>query len=103
MKDLHRIVVPKVSADWVDIAYALDYDIPAVRVIRSENNENPIKCCRNLFEDWLITSNGVKPKTWGTLLDKLKEIQELDGVTKEIIEKLIQKDLQDCMLLYTCR
>ena len=33
MHDLNRIVVPKVSAGWEDIAYALQYEIPTVEQI----------------------------------------------------------------------
>ena len=94
MHDLNMIVVPKVSAEWADIAYALQYEIPTVRQIKSKHNENPTKCCKELFEDWLVTSNGVTPKTWGTLLDKLKEIPDLHSVTENIKEMLIQKDSQ---------
>ena len=103
MHDLNRIVIPKVLPVWESVAYALCYDIPTVRLIKSKHNDNPTKCCRELFEDWLVTSNGATPKTWGTLLDKLKQINNLTRATKQIREELIQKDLQACMLLYTCR
>ena len=97
MHDFNTFVVPKVSAQWEDIAYALDYEISTVERISTKHNGNPIKCCKELFKDWLATSNGVKPKIWQTLLDKLKELQELNAVTEEITEKLIQKDLLNCM------
>ena len=92
MHDLNRIVVPKVSAAWEDIAYALKYEISTVQAIRSSHREIPKKCCRQLFENWLSTPNGAKPKIWQTLLDKLKEIEMLHEVTKEITGKLIQMD-----------
>ena len=94
MHDLNRIVVPKVSAEWEDIAYALQYDIPTVQQISVKHRENPTKCCKELFKNWLSTCNGAKPKIWQTLLDKLKEIEELHGVTEHIIKVLIQMDLQ---------
>ena len=103
MDDLDRIVVPKVSADWKDVAYSLGYNVPTVSLIKSKHNGNPTKCCRELFEDWLVTSNGATPKTWGTLLDNLKDAYDLAAATEEIREELIQKDSQACMLLYTCR
>ena len=55
---------------------------------------NPTKCCKELFKNWLSTDNGAKPKIWQTLLDKLKEIKELCGVTEDIIKVLIQMDQQ---------
>ena len=95
MHDLNRIVVPKVSAEWEDIAYALQYDIPAVEKISVKHKENQTKCCKELFKNWLATDNGAKPKIWQTLLDKLKEIEELHEETENIIKMLTSKDLQD--------
>ena len=93
MHDLNRIVVPQVSAQWEDIAYALQYDIPTVENISVRCKENPTKCSKELFKNWLATNSGAKPKIWQTLIYKLKEIEELCGVT-EIIEVLIQMDAQ---------
>ena len=92
MRDLNKIVVPKVSAEWEDIALALDYGISYIKKISLEHKD-PKKCCRALFKDWLETSNGAEPKIWQTLLDKLKEIEEFHAIAKDIIEKLIQIDL----------
>ena len=86
--DLNRIVVPKVSAEWEDIAYALQYDIPTIEKSSKKHKENATKCCKELFKNWLATDNGVKPKIWQTLLNKLKEIEELYGVTEDIIKIL---------------
>lgn len=91
MCNLNKIVVSEVAAEWEDIAYALQYEIPTVRLIRS-NHKDSRKCCKELFEDWLETNNGAEPKTWQTLLNTLKEIKELHVVTESIIEKLIQMD-----------
>ena len=93
MHDLIRMVVPKVSAEWEYIAYALQYDITTVDQISVKHQENPTKCCKELFKNWLTTDNGAKPKTWQTLLDELKEIEEFSGITKEIIKKLIEMNL----------
>ena len=92
MSNLNKIVVSEVAAEWEDVAYALQYTIPTVKLIRSKHKD-PRKCCKELFEDWLTTDNGAKPKTWQTLLNKLKEIQELYAATETITEKLMQMDL----------
>ena len=94
MHDLNKIVVHKVSAEWEDVAFALGYEISVVKQISGKHKEDPKKCCKELFKDWLETNNGVKPKIWQTLLDKLKEIEELHSITEDIIEKLIQMDSQ---------
>ena len=62
MHDLNRIVVTKVSAEWEGIAYALQYEIPTVEQISAKRNDNPTKCCKELFKNWLSTDNGAKPK-----------------------------------------
>ena len=92
MGDLNKIVVPKVSAEWKDVAFELDYEIFVVKQISEKHKEDPKKCCQELFMDWLETSNGVGPKIWQTLLDKLKEIKELHSVTKDITVELNQMD-----------
>ena len=88
MGDLNKIVIPKTQVEWEDIAYALCYEIGTVRGIRAKHNNNPRKCCKELFEDWLSTDHGVGPKTWLTLLDKLKEIEILTAATDEIMDDL---------------
>ena len=70
----------------------MDYEIPAVDQISEKHKEDPIKCCKELFKNWLVTSNGVGPKTWQTLLGKFKEIKELNSATESITEELIQID-----------
>ena len=88
MADLNYIVIPRIKAEWEDVAYALHYKIVTVNAIKEKHNENPKKCCRELFIDWLLTNHGVGPKTWSTLLDKLKEVEGLSVATQEIIKEL---------------
>ena len=90
MGDLNKIVVPKINANWEDVAYALYFKIHTVESITSKHNENPKKCCRELLKSWLSTSNGVGPKHWSTLLNTLKDIEELAAATEEIIKELIK-------------
>ena len=40
----------------------------AVNAIKLKNNDNPKKCCKDIFKDWLSTDHGVGPKTWSTLI-----------------------------------
>ena len=85
MGDINKIVVPRIQAEWEDFAYALHYEIPAVQNISAKHNENPKKCCRELFIDWLSTDHGDGPKTWKTLIGKLKEVDELAAAISETI------------------
>ena len=88
MRDINKIVVPKIQAEWEDVAYALHYKIPTVKGIKAKCNDNPKKCCKELFTDWLSTDHGVGPKTWSTLLDKLKEVEDLAAARDEIMDEL---------------
>ena len=91
MKFLIKYVIPKVEAYWENIAYVvLKYDIPAVSSIRQKHQNNVRGCCQQLFENWLTTANGIKPKTWSVLLTHLKEVDELTIVTEMIKERLEQ-------------
>ena len=87
MGELNEIVIPKIQAEWEDVAYALVYDIPTVNNISQKCNEDPKKCCRELFKDWLSTDHGAGPKTWSTLLDKLKKVKELAAANNEIMDE----------------
>ena len=88
MGDINKIVIPKIQAEWEYVAYALRYQIPTVKAIKAKCNDNPKKCCKELFEDWLSTDHGAGPKTWSTLLDKLKEVEDLAAATNDIMNEL---------------
>ena len=84
-------VIPNVKASWKDIAYVLKYNILDVKAI-GQNHQNDVKeCCQELFEDWLTTDHGVKPKTWSTLLTHLKKLEELSAAIEVIEEQLKQQ------------
>ena len=92
MADINKIVIPRIQADWERVAFALCYSIPKVKAIK-ENNQNLNNCCLELFVDWLSTDHGAGPKTWSTLIEKLKEIEDLTAVTNEIIDELHTHDI----------
>ena len=87
MFDITKIVIPKIMNEWEDIADALRYDLATIKAIKNKEREDPKKCCRELFRDWLMTNNGAKagPKVWSTLLDALKE---LDNISADITEDI---------------
>ena len=91
MGDLLEFVVPQIKAHWKNVAYiALRYDIPTVKGIQKKHLNDVEMCCQEMFEIWLTTSHGIKPKTWSTLLAQLKKVEELVAVT-EVIEKRLKK------------
>ena len=90
MGDLITIVIPNIQAEWEEVAFVLRFKIPEVNTIKQKCKEDPRKCCRELFIEWLQADRGIGPKTWATLLDNLKEIPQLAAVTKEIELKLFK-------------
>ena len=97
MKDLRKIAIPSIASEWKIVADFLDYDIPIINLFAATGKEDPMKCCIELFTDWLSTDNGRKPKTWSTLIETLKTIPQLSGVA-EHIEKLLKCEHHLCIL-----
>ena len=93
MFDLTKIVIPKIMNKWEYIAEALRYDLATIDAIKDKERDDPKRCCRVFFKDWLTTNNGAKagPKVWSTLLDTLKQVDEISAdTTEDIIEKVKQ-------------
>ena len=93
MFDLTTIVIPKIMNEWEYVAEALRYDVATIRAIKHKERADPKLCCREFFKDWLMTNNGSKagPKVWLTLLNALKNVDEISAdIVEEIIEKVKQ-------------
>ena len=91
MKDLTIFVIPLLRADWEDVAYTLNYKVAVVNSIKQSHQNDPKKCCRELFKDWLETKHGVSPKTWGTLLNSIAECDDFTRTVENILEQLEKK------------
>ena len=87
MRELINIVIPKVKASWVELAYSMGYNVNAVRGFREDGRDSDEKCCQ-LFEDWLTTRQGRTPKTWQTLLQCIEQVNKLTAAVEEIKEEL---------------
>ena len=88
MRLLHKIVVPRIAADWSIVADYLEYEVDYKRLIREKCRDNPERCCVELLEDWLTSNRGVSPKTWSKLIEVLREIKSLKATTEKIVENL---------------
>ena len=77
---------------WEDVAEAFLYDIPNIEVIKVNEREDPKKCCKAFFKDWLQTNRGaeVGPKTWSTLLKVLAQVDIEEGILQDITTKVKQ-------------
>ena len=93
MHELTNIVITKIMNEWEYIAEAFRYDDYIITAIKSKEQGDPKKCCREFFRDWLRSNRGVEvgPKVWQTLLDVLKEVNEIsEDTVAEITEKVEQ-------------
>jgi len=92
MHDLTKIVIPKIVNKWEYIAEAFRYDLAIIDAIKQKERDDPEKCCRAFFRDWLTTNRGAEagPKVWSTLLDILKEVEISADTLENITEKVKQ-------------
>ena len=84
------IVIPEIKAKWEYVAFSMQYSILAVDAFKKDSSDCGGSCF-NLFKDWLSTSQGVTPKTWRTLLNRVKDVDDLQFVVKDIEQKIIKE------------
>ena len=90
MWDLIKIVIPKVKAEWTYVAYSMKFDIEDVVGIEKDSSDSA-KSCEKIFKNWLSTSKGIIPKTWRTLLDCIRDVDELTAAAETIDTELKNK------------
>ena len=88
MKHLVNIVLPKIAADWKLVAFNLEFETSAIRIIQQRGRDDPEDCCLEMLTDWVTKGHGVGPKTWAILLCALKNIRKLTNACNEIEEEL---------------
>ena len=64
----------KVSPGWYDLGVLMDFDDSGTKldIIRESYHNNPVSCCRAMFQHWL-NGNGRKPTSWRTLIELLED------------------------------
>ena len=87
MGELNKFLIPKITIAWENVAKALCYQANIVATINRKYSSIPKKYYRELLKDWLKTNNGVGPKIWSTLLDKLGEVDKIIASAREEIIK----------------
>ena len=89
MYELTEIVIPKIKTHWKRLAYSMRYSFRDVEAFDIEGR-NLRECCEKLFGNWLETGHDPTPKTYKTLLEHIKKIDELTAASKEIERELIK-------------
>ena len=66
-------IIKHVAPRWRDVGLLLDFDPTGnpLNLIQSKE-QGPLPCCQALFQYWL-EGNGVKPITWGKLVEILED------------------------------
>ena len=83
MWDLIKIVIPMIKAKWTHVAYSMQYDAEDIEGIEKDSSDSA-ESCERLFKNWLASPKGIT-KTWRTLLNCIKDVDEL-AVTAENID-----------------
>ena len=99
MWNLIKIVIPKVKAKWEHMAYSMKYNIATVKEIKYCYSDSE-ECCKTLFQDWLLTDHGAAPKTWSTLLQKIKDVDSLAAAVDDIKRQLSGMTQSYTVILY---
>ena len=89
MQKVKKLVIPEVMADWQDLAYSLEYEYAQIKAIK-KNNEDVSDRCTMLLQDWLETNHGCTPKTWGKLIEKIQDVDELYAAADRIKKSLLE-------------
>ena len=71
-------IVETVAKDWRKVGCQLNFDRVGnqLDIIERQKSNNPVACCEAMFQHWL-NGNGVKPVTWRTLIDILKDCEHV--------------------------
>lgn len=57
------------------------------------SDDYPMQSCEDMLRDWLCTHNSVNPHTWETLINSIKQVEQLKAPAMEIendVKKLIR-------------
>ena len=93
MWELIKIIIPKIKAEWESLAYCMRYTMQEVKVFRKDSQDSS-ECCRCLLENWISTDRGPKPKTYQTLLNHIKKIDNLKLTAATVEKELIKGNKQ---------
>ena len=89
MWELIQIVIPKIKAEWEDLAYCMRYKPEDVEAFRKDSRDLE-ECCKKLLKNWITTNHGPVPKTYQTLLNHVRKVSRLAVVSETIKKELIE-------------
>ena len=93
MFELTEIVIPKIKDEWESLAYSMRYTTQEVKSFKRDSQDSH-ECCKNLLDNWISTGHGPKPKTYQTLLKRIKKISNLAAASEAVEKELIRGNRQ---------
>ena len=100
--ELGEIVQPRIAVDWKSVALDLELKPHTVAGIEQRCRNDPRSCCMQMLCEWVITEQGVSPKTWGTLLFIIKQTESLIGACSDIENDLANLPMYAQLHLIYC-
>ena len=79
MEELRKMVIPKVSTKWIQIAPFMNFEPSDIQNIKEKCGDNPTNCCTELFRRWLQIQPRAGRK-WENLLPILKEVLDSETI-----------------------
>ena len=89
MFELAEKVIPKIKAEWEKLAYCMRYTPEEVNGFKKDAQDSA-ECCKNLLVNWISTDHGPEPKTYQTLLKRIKKIKSLAAASEAVEKELIE-------------
>ena len=77
-------IISELAPCWRDLGFLMNFDVRGkeVETIEQKYRGDPKDCCRAIFQHWL-DGNGVRPCSWGTLIQLLDDCDQ-DALVQEI-------------------
>ena len=70
-------IISRLAPHWRDLGYIMNFDPTGAEIesIEQQYRGVPKECCRAMFQHWL-NGNGVRPCSWGTLIELLEDCDQ---------------------------
>ena len=70
-------IISRLAPRWRDLGYIMNFDDTGAEIetIEQKYRGDPKECCQAMFQLWL-NGNGIRPCTWGTLIELLEDCEQ---------------------------
>ena len=70
-------IISRLAPRWRNLGYIMNFDPTGAKIesIEQKYRGDPEECCCAMFQHWL-NGNGVRPCSWGTLIELLEDCDQ---------------------------